>query len=35
MLITLIFLSNLGQALALKVNYIFKVYGAQSFLMFA
>ena len=33
MLITLIFLSNLGQASALKVAYIFKGLGAQSFLM--
>ena len=29
------FLSNQGQASALKVAYIFKVFGAQSFLMVA
>ena len=35
MLITHIFLSNLGHASALKVLYISKVFGAQSFLMVA
>ena len=33
MLITLIFLSNLGQDSALKVADVFKVLGTQSFLM--
>ena len=35
MLITLIFWNDLGQASVLKAAYIFKVLGAQSFLMFA
>ena len=35
MLITIIFLSNLGQVSTTKVAHIFKVFGAQILLMFA